>query len=64
MKRLFADTLSFAGIKMIRRILGLAHIEDLESIKDPARRAACEKQALTLARELILGAKSSPASPM
>jgi 5-methylthioribose kinase len=58
MKRLFADTLAFAGIKMIRRILGLAHVEDLESIKDPARRAACEKPALALARALILGAKA------
>jgi 5-methylthioribose kinase len=57
MKRLFADTLAFAGIKMIRRILGLAHVEDLESIKDPARRAACEKPALALARELVLGAR-------
>ncbi|MGE4253354.1 MAG: S-methyl-5-thioribose kinase [Parvibaculaceae bacterium] len=57
MSRLFADTLGFAGAKMIRRILGLAHVEDLESIKDPARRAACEKPALALARELILGAK-------
>jgi 5-methylthioribose kinase len=58
MKRLFADTLAFAGIKMIRRILGLAHVEDLESIKNPARRAACEKPALALARALILGAKA------
>ncbi len=58
MKRLFADSLAFAGIKMIRRILGLAHVEDLESIKDPAHRAACEKPAVALARELILGAKS------
>jgi 5-methylthioribose kinase len=57
MSRLFADTLGFAGAKMIRRILGLAHVEDMESIKDPSRRAACEKPALALARELILGAK-------
>ena len=58
MKRLFADSLAFAGIKMIRRILGLAHVEDLESIADPARRAACERPALALARELVLGARS------
>jgi 5-methylthioribose kinase len=57
MNRLFADSLAFAGIKMIRRILGLAHVEDLESIEDPARRAACEKPALALARELILQAR-------
>ena len=57
MKRLFADSLAFAGIKTIRRILGLAHVEDLESIKNPAHRAACEKKALALARDLILGAR-------
>jgi 5-methylthioribose kinase len=36
--------------------LGLAHTEDLESIKDPALRAKCERKALTLARRLVLDA--------
>jgi len=57
MRVLFEDTLGFGAAKMIRRILGLAHIEDLESIADPERRARCEARALTLARELMLGAK-------
>lgn len=57
MRRLFIDTVSFAGIKMIRRILGLAHTEDLESIEDPARRARCEIKALTLAHRLIVEAE-------
>lgn len=54
MRGLFEDTLAFAGVKMIRRILGLAHVEDLESIADPDRRAACEIKALRLARELLV----------
>jgi 5-methylthioribose kinase len=54
---LFEDTLAFAGAKMIRRILGLAHVEDLESIADPERRAKCEINALRLGRELLLGGK-------
>src|SRR5262245_52027675 len=54
MRRLFADTLGFAAAKMIRRILGLAHVLDLESIKDPNRRAACEHRALRLARALMV----------
>ncbi len=58
MQRLFADSAAFAGIKMIRRILGLAHVEDLESIADEERRAACERKALLLGRELILGARA------
>jgi 5-methylthioribose kinase len=56
MRTLFSDGLAFAGAKMIRRILGLAHVEDLESIADPERRARCEAKALQLARELLVGA--------
>ncbi|HLG88130.1 MAG TPA: S-methyl-5-thioribose kinase [Alphaproteobacteria bacterium] len=54
MSSLFADTLGFAGCKMIRRVLGLAHVEDLEAIADPDRRAAAERQVLALGRALIL----------
>jgi len=54
MRALLADGLRFGGMKMIRRILGLAHVEDLESIADPERRAACERRALAMARELVL----------
>jgi 5-methylthioribose kinase len=54
MRRLFIESLGFAGAKMTRRILGLAHVEDLESIVDPDRRAACEKRALKLARALMV----------
>lgn len=57
MRKLLTDTIAFAGIKMIRRILGLAHTEDLESIKDPALRARCERKALILARRLVLDAE-------
>jgi 5-methylthioribose kinase len=55
---LFEDSLRFAGAKMIRRILGLAHVEDLESIGNTRVRAACELKALALARKLILDAPS------
>jgi 5-methylthioribose kinase len=54
MTRILADSVGFAGAKMVRRILGLAHVEDLESIKDPAIRSACETKALHLARNLML----------
>ena len=55
---LFEDSLRFAGAKMIRRILGLAHVEDLESIENTRVRAACELNSLELARKLILDAPS------
>lgn len=54
MRVLFEDSLAFAGAKMIRRILGLAHVEDLESIADPERRARCEIRSLRLGRALLL----------
>ena len=57
---MFVDTVGFAGAKMIRRIFGLAHVEDLESIADPDRRAACERPAVAFARQLILGADGFP----
>jgi 5-methylthioribose kinase len=53
MTEIFHDSLAFAGCKMIRRIVGLAHVEDFESIEDPARRAAGEALAIRLGRELI-----------
>jgi 5-methylthioribose kinase len=56
MRRLFVDALGFAGCKMTRRILGLAHVEDLESITNPDLRAECEKRALKLARTLMVDA--------
>jgi 5-methylthioribose kinase len=57
MRMIFEDSLAFAGAKMIRRVLGLAHTEDLESIADAERRAACESKVLALGRELLIGAK-------
>jgi len=49
----FADMLGFAACKMIRRILGFAHVIDFEWITDAPRRAACEAGALALARLLL-----------
>jgi 5-methylthioribose kinase len=50
---LFTDMLGFAACKMIRRILGFAHVIDFERIQEPARRGYCEADALTLAHLLL-----------
>lgn len=50
----FADTVGYAGTEIIRRILGFAHNLDFEAIADPARRAACERPALELARAMLV----------
>jgi 5-methylthioribose kinase len=54
MERLFSDSIGFAAAKMIRRILGLAHIEELETIADLDLRADCETRALRLARDMLV----------
>lgn len=51
---IWQDSLGFAGVEMHRRILGLAHVEDLEAIADPARRVIAERRALAMGRELAV----------
>ncbi|KAL6957574.1 S-methyl-5-thioribose kinase [Sarracenia purpurea var. burkii] len=53
MKDLFHDTLGFGAAKMIRRIVGVAHVEDFESITDARNRADCERRALDFAKMLM-----------
>ncbi|MBZ8132069.1 S-methyl-5-thioribose kinase [Afifella sp. IM 167] len=60
MLRLFADTLGFAGAKMVRRILGLAHNIDLEKIADERVRASAEARALKLARDMMVNTAAYP----
>lgn len=50
---LYADMLGFAACKMIRRIVGFAHVADLESIPDRTVRARCEAGALSMARRML-----------
>ncbi|ANW01916.1 S-methyl-5-thioribose kinase [Bradyrhizobium icense] len=60
MARLFEDTVGFSAAKIIRRILGLAHNIDFESIEDPKRRVVCEARSLRLARAMMVEAASFP----
>ncbi|GLU27559.1 hypothetical protein Brsp01_27920 [Brucella sp. NBRC 12950] len=46
--------LGFAGVETHRRILGLAHNADFETIADPDRRASCESKALKFGRHLAV----------
>jgi len=50
---ILGESLSFAGMKMLRRIVGIAHVEDLDSIEDPEVRSRCEKHGLNIAKILI-----------
>lgn len=53
MQDLFHDSLGFGSAKMIRRIVGVAHVEDFESITDAEKRAGCERKALNFAKMLM-----------
>jgi 5-methylthioribose kinase len=57
---IWSDALGFAGCKIIRRIVGLAHVEDFEGIEDRDVRAACEGNALRLARDLLVNRAGYP----
>jgi 5-methylthioribose kinase len=54
LKSILADSFGFAGAKMIRRIIGVSHVEDMTTIEDLDLRAACESRTLSIARALIL----------
>jgi 5-methylthioribose kinase len=51
---LLRDSIGFAACKMIRRVLGIAHVIDLEQIADPALRARAETWVLVIAERLLL----------
>ena len=50
---LFADMIGFGACKMIRRILGFAHVIDFDRIVDADLRGRCEAGALGLAHLLL-----------
>src|ERR1700692_723868 len=50
---LFADMLGFSACKMIRRLLGFAHVVDFECIQDASLRSDCESSTLAMARMLL-----------
>jgi 5-methylthioribose kinase len=52
--QLWTDLLGFAGIEVHRRILGLAHNADFETIADEDLRASCEAKALRFGRHLAV----------
>ncbi|MBV2130950.1 S-methyl-5-thioribose kinase [Arsukibacterium indicum] len=54
LQQVFRDTAGYAGCELIRRIVGLAHVADMDSIDDAGKRAECQRNGLKLGRELIM----------
>ncbi|MFC4102832.1 S-methyl-5-thioribose kinase [Paenibacillus xanthanilyticus] len=59
MKRLLQDTLGYAGAKMVRRIVGLAHVADIDRIEDAAKRETAQRLALAIGKSLIKTGRQS-----
>lgn len=55
---IWTDAMGFCGVEMHRRILGLAHVEDLESIKEDSLRLIAERRALALGRHVAVNRAS------
>ncbi|MER9232407.1 S-methyl-5-thioribose kinase [Mesorhizobium sp. M0622] len=51
---IWTDLLGFAGVEVHRRILGLAHNADFETIADQDLRARCEAKALKFGRHIAV----------
>lgn len=54
LQSIWTDLLGFAGVEVHRRILGLAHNADFETIADPDLRARCEAKALKFGRHVAV----------
>jgi len=53
MKQLLQDTIGFAGCKMVRRIVGLAHVADIDRIPDATLREQAQRTSLAIGTALI-----------
>jgi 5-methylthioribose kinase len=60
LQKVWDESVGFAACKMIRRILGLAHVEDFESIAAADLRADCERRAVALARTMLISRDAYP----
>lgn len=58
MKRILQDAAGYTGAKMIRRIVGLSHVIDIDRIDDDAVRNSCQRQVLNIGTQLIIRNRS------
>lgn len=55
---LFEEVVGFTGCEIIRRIIGIAHNPDFETIENIDLKAACEKKALIFSQQLLINYKN------
>ncbi|ADO55663.1 S-methyl-5-thioribose kinase [Paenibacillus polymyxa] len=54
LQKVLQDTIGFAGCKVIRRIISLSHVADIDTIADPDIKEAAERLALAIGKALVL----------
>ncbi len=54
MQKILQDSVGFTGCKMIRRIIGLAHVADIHTIADLNIKEKAERMALSIGKSLIM----------
>ena len=50
---IFQDAVGFAGLEMLRRLIGAAHVKDIEGIVDLSRKLSVERAALQFGTTLV-----------
>ena len=53
LQNIFHDAIGFAGLEMLRRLVGAAHVKDIEGIVDLSRKLSVEKAALQFGTTLV-----------
>ncbi|MGF7046611.1 5-methylthioribose kinase [Paenibacillus sp. DS2015] len=52
--QILKDTVGFAGCKIIRRIVGLSHVVDIDNISNDTARETAQRKALSIGKQLVL----------
>lgn len=53
LQNIFYDAVGFAGLEMLRRLIGAAHVKDIEGITDIPRKLSVERAALQFGLTLV-----------
>ncbi|MFD3257774.1 S-methyl-5-thioribose kinase [Paenibacillus lentus] len=59
MEKVLQDTIGFAGCKVIRRIVGLSHVADIDTIKNELHRHQAKVTALDIGKQLVKQGRSA-----
>ncbi|TGE83739.1 S-methyl-5-thioribose kinase [Pseudoalteromonas sp. KS88] len=58
LQQVLQDAVGYCGAELIRRTIGLAHVADIDGIKDEKARLAVQQQTLILGEQLMVNAQS------